>query len=154
MRSWPPQKRARECVMNLSLILLASISRAGPKKVGLSQRRDRNFLSAMPFHSLFLTSLIALRQLVLLNTLIYNQDGITAGIAKQRLIFFVKHVTPWLQDLESPLSVRAELARALTSLLPLISDIYGEHWGEILNALTSSWKKTTEIQENESGGYR
>ena len=110
--------------------------------------------TSIPFSLFLLTLLVGLRQLVLLNTLLYDQDGITASIAKQRLIFFVKHVTSWMQDLNSPLPIRAEIVRALTSLLPLMSDIYGEHWGEIMNALASSWKKTTEIEENESGRDR
>ena len=66
-------------------------------------------------------------------------------------MFFVKHVIPWLQDAESPLSVRSEVCRALTKLLPSMGDLYGEHWGEILNALASAWVKTAELEENESG---
>lgn len=36
-------------------------------------------------------------------------------------------------------------------LLPLMSDLYGEHWGEILSALGDSWAATSELQETESG---
>lgn len=86
-----------------------------------------------------------------MNTVLYGQEGITESIAKQRLIFFVKHVVSWLQDTNTSLPIRAEVCRALTSLLPLMSDIYGEHWGDILNALANSWKNTNELEENESG---
>jgi hypothetical protein len=92
-----------------------------------------------------------LRQLVLLNILLSGQEGITESIAKQRLIFFVKHVVPWLQQSSTFLQVRAEVCRTLTLLLPLMSDIYGEHWSDILLSLASSWKATTELEENESG---
>jgi hypothetical protein len=91
---------------------------------------------------------------VLLNTLIYGQEGIAQSIAKQRLIFFVKHVIPWIQDFNSTAPIRAEVCRALTVLLPLMSDIYGEHWGELLTALASIWSTTQELEENDSSMKR
>lgn len=91
-----------------------------------------------------------LRQLVSLNAVL-EQDGITSSIAKQRLVFFVKHVVPWLQDDEAPRNVKAELCRAMMTLLPLMSDMYGEHWVDILRALAATWKETKELEENESG---
>lgn len=94
---------------------------------------------------------VVLRQLVLLNTILHGQEGITESIAKQRLIFFVKHVVPWLQDLNIQYPIRAEVCRALSALLPLMSDIYGEHWGDILNAVAVSWDKTTALTEKGHG---
>ncbi|KAF2124162.1 RING zinc finger protein-like protein [Dothidotthia symphoricarpi CBS 119687] len=93
-----------------------------------------------------------LRQLVLLNTLFYGQEDIANSIAKQRLIFFVKHVIPWLQDGSVTGSVKGEVCRALTVLLPLMSDLYGEHWGEILNALAAAWESNKSIDEGQEAG--
>ncbi|KAF1925875.1 uncharacterized protein M421DRAFT_7637 [Didymella exigua CBS 183.55] len=90
-----------------------------------------------------------LSQLVVLNTVL-AQDGITESIAKQRLVFFVKHVVPWLDPAHGSVEIRAEVCRALTALLPLMSDMYGEHWGDILNALSSAWSGTTELQSTEA----
>lgn len=87
----------------------------------------------------------ALDQLVVLNAVL-AQDGITESIAKQRLVFFVKHVVPWLDSAQGSIEVRAEVCRVLASLLPLMSELYGEHWGDILNALTSAWSATSELQ--------
>ncbi|KAF2011902.1 hypothetical protein BU24DRAFT_495013 [Aaosphaeria arxii CBS 175.79] len=92
-----------------------------------------------------------LRQLVLLNSLLYGQEDIAQCIAKQRVIFFVKHVVPWLQEPGTPLAIRAELCRVLAVCLPLMGDIYGEHWDDILSTLAASWMKMTEVEENESG---
>ncbi|KAF1939847.1 hypothetical protein EJ02DRAFT_380896 [Clathrospora elynae] len=92
----------------------------------------------------------ALRQLIVLNSLL-KQDGIVGTIAKQRLVFFVKHVVPWLQEHDLAQSVKAELYRALTVLLPLMSDMYGEHWGDILTSLAAAWSANNELEENESG---
>jgi hypothetical protein len=91
----------------------------------------------------------ALQQLVQLNSVL-GQDGIVESIAKQRLVFFVKHVVPWLQEEGVALPIKAELCRALTVLLPLMSDMYGEHWGDILNSLAATWSTTKELEENES----
>jgi hypothetical protein len=97
-----------------------------------------------------LTLKTGLRQLLLLNTILYGQEGIATSVAKQRLIFFVKHVVPWLENMATPSAVRGEVCRALATLLPLMSDIYGEHWGSILRALATSWQKAAEL-ETESG---
>jgi hypothetical protein len=88
-----------------------------------------------------------LSQLILLNTVL-GQEGITESIAKQRLVFFVKHIVPWLGEDAVVLSVKAEVCRALTALLPLMSDIYGEHWGDILNSLATTWSRTTELEQS------
>ncbi|KAF2821605.1 RING zinc finger protein-like protein [Ophiobolus disseminans] len=91
-----------------------------------------------------------LPQFIQLNTLL-AQEGITSSIAKQRLVFFVKHVVPWLQHTDVALPVKAELCRALTTLLPIMSDMYGDHWTNILNSLSAGWASTQELEENESG---
>ncbi|CAI6335532.1 unnamed protein product [Periconia digitata] len=92
-----------------------------------------------------------LEQLVLLNTLFYGQEDIVLSIAKQRLIFFVKHVIPWLEDSNNSVTIRAEVARALTVLLPSMSDMYGEHWGQVLASLAESWTAAREFEKNELG---
>lgn len=90
-----------------------------------------------------------LSQLVVLNAVLV-QDGIPESIAKQRLIFFVKHVVPWLNPAHVPVEICAEVCRALTSLLPLMSDLYGEHWADILNALSTAWTRTIELQNTDA----
>lgn len=90
----------------------------------------------------------ALSQLVVLNAVI-SQEGITEAIAKQRLVFFVKHIVPWLDAARGSVEIRAEVCRALTSLLPLMSDMYGEHWADIMNALSTTWSSTSELQGTE-----
>ncbi|KAF1919267.1 hypothetical protein BDU57DRAFT_512261 [Ampelomyces quisqualis] len=93
----------------------------------------------------------ALRQLVQLNSLLYGQDGSTESVAKQRIVFFVKHVVPWLQVDEVARPLKAELCRALTILMPIMSDMYGEHWNNILASLSASWAAIKGLEENESG---
>ncbi|KAI4714059.1 hypothetical protein J4E89_001509 [Alternaria sp. Ai002NY15] len=92
----------------------------------------------------------ALQQLVLLNS-VMGQEGILESIAGPRLMRFVQHVVPWLQEETLSRSVKAELCRALTVLLPLVGDMYGEHWAGILGALAGIWAATKELESNESG---
>ncbi|CBX95893.1 similar to RING zinc finger protein [Plenodomus lingam JN3] len=90
-----------------------------------------------------------LRQLILLNTVL-EQEGITATIAKQRLVFFVKHVIPWLQTDMVARPVKAELCRTLGVLIPFMSDMYGDHWADILKSLASAWAATQNFEEHET----
>ncbi|KAL5117422.1 hypothetical protein ACEQ8H_004738 [Pleosporales sp. CAS-2024a] len=92
----------------------------------------------------------ALRQLVQLNALL-GQDDITESIAKQRLVFFVKHVIPWLQSTKVTRPLKAELCRALTVLLPIMGDMYGDHWINILGFLSAFWLSTNDLQGNKTG---
>lgn len=90
----------------------------------------------------------ALRQLVQLNSLLYGQEGIIESIAKQRLVFFVKHVIPWLEITELGKPVKAELCRALAMLLPPMSDMYGDHWANILSSLAAAWATTAKLESS------
>lgn len=81
-----------------------------------------------------------LRQLVLLNGLLYRPENYVDEVPKQRLVFFVKHVVEQLQ--EAPVArpgIRAETMRALATVLPAISDIYGSFWEELLDLLPIFW---------------
>lgn len=88
-------------------------------------------------------------QLVLLNMLLHGQEDIAQSIAKQRLVFFIKHVLTWLEDVKQPAPLRAELCRAFSILLPFMSDLYGEHWEAILRSMATSWSATEELREDE-----
>lgn len=82
----------------------------------------------------------ALDQLVMLNALLTNRqvDGL---VAKQRLIFLMKHILPWLgkEDVATP--VQSETCKLLCAVFPGISDMYGEHWSEILDFVVSVWSR-------------
>ncbi|KAF2730124.1 RING zinc finger protein-like protein [Polyplosphaeria fusca] len=89
-----------------------------------------------------------LRQLVILNGLVYDQEETRNSIAKQRAIFFVKHIIVWLENPEVALPIRAEACRVLAALLPLIHDIYGDHWESILTSLAASWATSGDLHDN------
>ncbi|OQO01946.1 hypothetical protein B0A48_12419 [Cryoendolithus antarcticus] len=78
------------------------------------------------------------RGLVTLNAVLRTQEDMAECIAKQRLIFLVKHVVAWLQGSGSE-AVITETAKLLPSLLPAMKDMYGEHWTQILEALEAIW---------------
>ncbi|KAH7392198.1 hypothetical protein DE146DRAFT_661887 [Phaeosphaeria sp. MPI-PUGE-AT-0046c] len=88
-----------------------------------------------------------LRQLIQLNSLLLGQEGIVESIAKQRLVFFVKHVVPWLEMTELARPIKAELCRALIVLLPSMSDMYGDHWSSILSSLAASWAAIAKLDD-------
>ena len=78
-------------------------------------------------------------RLVNLNIIISGQEIYDGAIAKQRLIFYVKHVTPWLEQSDVPAPLKAEVFKSLAVLLPCMGDMYGEHWSQLLAATISTW---------------
>jgi len=90
----------------------------------------------------------SLRQLILLNLALQDQKHLVDSIAKQRLIFFVKHAIPWLHERNVCFAVKAELCKVLTNLLSSIKDIYGTHWAEILNYFVELWSSRNKIDES------
>lgn len=82
-----------------------------------------------------------LKQLVLLNIVLQEDDHVVSTIAKQRIIFFVKHIVPWLElDMEDS-SIQVESYKALTFVLPHMNDIYGDHWNNVLERLLALWSQ-------------
>ena len=78
------------------------------------------------------------RKLAMLSLILSNQSEILDSVPKQRLVFFVKNVVPWLSGSLSEV-VKATLCQVLTQILPQIADVYGEDWEKILEYLASSW---------------
>ncbi|KAK8163654.1 RING zinc finger protein-like protein [Phyllosticta citrichinensis] len=119
---------------------------------GSASRLCNELVAQLTSHDIAENPQEALRQLVILNLIIHNQEGVVETIAKQRLIFFVKHVIEWLDPESAPaLPLRAEASRALIVLLPQMKDIYGEHWEHTLQSLTSFWESAESFKETQLG---
>ncbi|KAF2753817.1 hypothetical protein EJ05DRAFT_514744 [Pseudovirgaria hyperparasitica] len=88
-------------------------------------------------------------QLNLLNLMLQHLDGMTIRIAKQRVIFLIKHILPWLQDDKLPVLLQSEICRALSALLPAMKDMYGSHWTETLAYITGCWSKVEQIDSQD-----
>ncbi|KAI4752572.1 hypothetical protein E4T52_15222 [Aureobasidium sp. EXF-3400] len=78
-------------------------------------------------------------KLVMLNALFPDSKQADSIVAKQRLIFLMKHILPWLENDEVVTPIKAETCKTLLFVLPGVSDIYGEHWSQILAFLTHTW---------------
>jgi len=83
----------------------------------------------------------AVQYLILLNVVLQDDDHIVVTIAKQRMIFFIKHIIPWLSLGEEEVILQTECCKALAQLLPHINDIYGDHWTSVFEALISLWSR-------------
>ncbi|KAG9683243.1 hypothetical protein KCU95_g18503, partial [Aureobasidium melanogenum] len=82
----------------------------------------------------------AITQLVMLNALFPESKQADSIVAKQRLIFLMKHVLPWLDNDDIVTPIKAETCKTLLFVLPGVSDIYGEHWSQILAFLAHTWE--------------
>ncbi|KAL4934255.1 ubiquitin-protein ligase RKR1 [Aspergillus undulatus] len=83
-----------------------------------------------------------LRKLALLNLLLSDEEETNpmASMPTQRLIFFVKHLIQCLQSEQISLSLKTEILKGLTLALPHVKDMYGPHWEDCLEVLSSTWR--------------
>lgn len=88
-----------------------------------------------------------LRKLIVLNIMLQHLEGMDSIIAKQRVVFFVKKAITWLQEDTLSDAHVAELCKLLTVLLSDMSDIYGDHWADILAYIVNSWQMTVTMGE-------
>ena len=81
-----------------------------------------------------------LMEFVLLNCVIYRPEEYVDEVPQQRLVFFVKHVVEQCQDglLLLP-GVGGEIMKALTAVLPIIKEIYGSFWADLLDIVPQVW---------------
>lgn len=83
---------------------------------------------------------LGLRKLSLLNLLLAGDESVAASIPTQRLMFFLKHLIQCLQSERASLGVKAEILQSLTYVLPCIHEMYGSHWEESMDILSTIWQ--------------
>ncbi|KAJ5767268.1 uncharacterized protein N7511_004884 [Penicillium nucicola] len=88
------------------------------------------------------TSLGGLRKLSLLNILLSGEEEVVSTIPTQRLVFLTKHLIECFQSESVPLGLRAEIIKTLSFVLPALSEIYGSHWEETMDILSSVFRET------------
>jgi hypothetical protein len=134
-----------------NILVLISFLNAFREPLAASKSCERmcnELVADLTYSNIEQTQEKSFQQVVLLNAIIENQNGLGQTIAKPRLVSFMKHIVPWLHDVTVSLSMRAELCRTLTVLLPLMSDIYDSLWGEILNAISGVWSKPQVLKDD------
>ncbi|TVY38906.1 E3 ubiquitin-protein ligase listerin [Lachnellula occidentalis] len=84
-----------------------------------------------------------LGSLVLLNTAlaIYDEEEDAIPVSTNRLVFAVRRILSWSEDLASTDSrLASEACHALQRLLPAIKDVYGTYWETALEFCISIWE--------------
>ena len=89
-----------------------------------------------------------LRDFIVLNCVIYRPEGYVDEVPQQRLVFYVKHVVEQCQDglLLLP-GVGGEIMKALTAVLPMIKEIYGSFWADLLDLIPQVWLRDTRDED-------
>jgi hypothetical protein len=62
-------------------------------------------------------------------------------IPTQRMVFLVKNLIQVLQSSSDSTSIKTEAFKALSMVLRPLSEIYGSHWTESIEALHSTWRE-------------
>ena len=79
--------------------------------------------------------------LVLLNATLSIYDDGDLPVAQNRLVFAVKQILSWTEDLPgTDHRLASEACYALQRLLPSIKDVYGTYWETALNFCISIWE--------------
>ncbi|KAL5316607.1 hypothetical protein ACEPPN_015656 [Leptodophora sp. 'Broadleaf-Isolate-01'] len=79
--------------------------------------------------------------LVLLNSVLSVYDEEDLPVANNRLVFAVKQILSWTEDLAvADAQLASEACRALQKLLPAIKDVYGSYWETTFDFCVSIWE--------------
>lgn len=71
----------------------------------------------------------------MLDTLLELLEDRKEDLPQQRLVFFLKHIIPYLSQEGADQHLVAEVFRILNYVLPLLKDLYGEFWADSLAAI-------------------
>ncbi|GAB1201767.1 hypothetical protein APSETT445_000359 [Aspergillus pseudonomiae] len=88
-----------------------------------------------------------LRKLSLLNLLVVGSEEVIESIPTQRVVFLVKHLVQCLQSENISLSVKSEVMQTLSFVLPCIHEMYGSHWEDCMDALSTTWREASGSDE-------
>lgn len=84
-------------------------------------------------------SVANLRPLILLNMILHDDNDLLASIPKQRVVFLFQNLTQMLVSGNDSYAVQSEVYRILCSVVVTVSDIYGDYWEQILDAIADLW---------------
>lgn len=76
------------------------------------------------------------RRLCLFNLLVSDNDMNLRAVPQHRLVMLVKHILGILQSDNGAECPRAEMLKAIYHIVPLIADVFGEHWQQTFEEIT------------------
>ncbi|KAG0636507.1 hypothetical protein HOY80DRAFT_1088364 [Tuber brumale] len=94
-----------------------------------------------------------LRKIVLLNAALPKPGQDTPPLPQQRAIFLIKHLLSWFEDeafaVNPSYPVIAEASKAITTVLPVVRKLYGEHWELLCEYVANCWAMCTGAEETD-----
>ncbi|PWW74572.1 hypothetical protein C7212DRAFT_358891 [Tuber magnatum] len=94
---------------------------------------------------------VGLRKIVLLNAALPKPGQDTPPLPQQRAIFLIKHLLSWFEDeaftVNPSYSVIAEASKTITTVLPVVKELYGEHWELLCECVANCWEMCTTVEE-------
>lgn len=84
-----------------------------------------------------------IQKLVLLNSALPGPDEEPISIPQTRVIYVIKHMLEWFDEDDEEIAITpaliSEAFKALGKLLPLVEEMYGEHWTVTIELLRDAW---------------
>jgi hypothetical protein len=87
-----------------------------------------------------------LRSLILLNLLIHDDSDVLLSIPTQRAVFLFQNVVRILTSSDTTQTTQSEIYKLLCGVVPVVSDIYGEYWEQMLDAMVDLWEAESSVQ--------
>lgn len=94
---------------------------------------------------------IVLRQLVLLNCILYTKvPALIPKIPKQRLVLFVKHSVSQLCGGRLSKHITSEVLKALSALTPSIRDVYDSFWEQMIEFIKNTLSPPNQFLDDDN----
>ena len=90
----------------------------------------------------------ALRPLVLMNILLEGDAVLLESVPTQRVMFLTKNLVKLLSAETVPSAILSETLKVLCHIIGSISEMYGEHWEEILKRLHTLWHRENDLDRD------
>ncbi|CAG7925058.1 unnamed protein product [Penicillium olsonii] len=83
-----------------------------------------------------------MQKLTLLNILLSGEEDVVSTIPTQRLVFLTKNLIECLHSTSASLGLKSEITKTLSLILPALGEIYGSHWEECMDILSTVLRNT------------
>ena len=90
----------------------------------------------------------AFRPVLLLNILLNGDSDVLQGLPTQRLVFLMQTLVRLLGETKDEGTIVSEIFKLLTSILPAVQDIYGDHWQQVLDAVLNVWQSGLALESD------
>ncbi|KAK9450689.1 uncharacterized protein V1518DRAFT_447605 [Limtongia smithiae] len=142
--------KLRRCKDNLSVTaILVGLSKYSGVMTSTERLRNELASDLLGLKATTMTSQ-GTSKIIILNGLVHGlEDPTSIPFPRQRAILLLKHLLDVLIKYRAiDFAFRSEATKLLLAILPVVKDLYGEHWNQTLNVILANLTLASEDMEN------